>query len=156
MDNEQYQCNSDDQLSKLLHQEFVVKKVPDVEIIDSKGNSKIITAKEYRDMLRNVKRASKMNPAEKLIERNRLKNKYENKLISLLQGAKVHTVDINDESNFGIDIKGKEIDMEDMTFLLIVKYPKKVTIKENEIGAFYKEDLSKNPIRILSEVQYEP
>jgi hypothetical protein len=139
---------SDEELSKQLHQLFVVEQHETVTLQHPVEGDTTITKAEYLDTLKHLKRAADMSPAQRLQESKRIERKQQIKFSTAMITAKIYTVDIEDEDNFGKDIDGNEIDMEGMTFVPVDDYLKGITKNENEIGAFVDESMKRPPIRI--------
>jgi len=144
------QCDSDEELGKMLHQLLVVDGHKEVEIVHPIDGIKVVTQDTYKAMLENIRRARNMSPAERITETKRIKNKMEIRFRTALIVAETRTVDIEDEANFGKDIDGKEIDMAGMTFVKIEYYPKGIDGLQEELGCFKDESMGRPPIRILA------
>jgi hypothetical protein len=142
--------DSDEELAEHLHRLFIVEGNEEVEVIHPEEGTIVYTRDTYLSAIENLKKARNMSPAERMREKRRLERKNQMKFRSWMPGARVHTVDIEDEGNFGKDIEGEQIDMEGMIFTVVRDYPKGIELLENEIGSFVDESMKRPPIRILS------
>jgi len=113
----------------------------------------IVTRDDFKKHLADLEKAVNMSPADRIEETARLKNIKNQKQIRFrtdMVNAPVHTVDIEDDENFGKDIEGVQMDIEGMVFLPVAQYLKGIEPKEHELGCFMSEyDENRSPIRIL-------
>lgn len=110
----------------------------------------VVTEADYKKHLANIKKAMDMSPADRIKAKQRLKNVKNQKLIrfrTALIGAEVHQVDF-ENSEFGVDIEGNKMDLDNMVFVRVEEYPKGTKLLDNEVGAFFSEKELKPPIRI--------
>ena len=151
--DEIYNCDDKDlgaMLQRLFdegHDEVVVRHPTDGLVV--------VTKQDFKTHLANLKKAMNMSPADRVRETARLKNLKNQKQIrfrTAMIEAPVHTVDIDDEENFGKDVDGNELDIDGMGFLPVSQYLKGMDTKENEIGCFFDEFERKPPIRICKVV----
>jgi len=144
------QCDSDLELSDLLHRLLVVEGHKEVEIMHPVEGTQVVTKETYEAMIENIIRARNMSPAQRILETKRIKSKMKIRFRTALIVAETRTVDIEDEGNFGLDVDGKEIDMAGRTFVHTNDYPKGTDIFPNEIGCFMDESMARPPERILA------
>ena len=142
--------STDDELGALLHRLIVVEGHEEVEIQHPTEGLMVVTRDSYKTMMESLDKAAKMSPADRLEETKRLERKRQMQFRTALIDAKVYTVDIDDEDNFGFDINGDKIDMDGLIFTPTNTYPKGSKVILNEIGAFVDEMMIKPPIRILT------
>lgn len=149
---QKYHCE-DEELGALLHRLFVEQGETEVEIHHPTEGVIIYTADQWRDQLDALKRMMEMSPAERIQETKKLKARQQNRFRTAMVDAEVRTIDIEDEdvNHFGLDVDGKEIDMNGMIFTPTNSYPKGTRVILNEIGAFVDESMRKPPIRILAQ-----
>ena len=142
-------CTSEE-LGRTLYQLLFVEDNPEVEIIHPVDGPIIVTKESYEEMLTSLKKAMNMSPAQRIQETKRIARQKQIRFRTAMINADTRTVDIEDDENFGKDIEGKEIGIEDMIFLATKDYLKGVEFKVNEIGAFVDETMRRPPIRILT------
>lgn len=144
MDRNLYKADSDKQLSKLLHELFVVKGMPDVEIKDpANGEFRVITRDEYFEAIK----LQKMSPAKRLAE---VKKQQRRNLMRLATALIVQDpVEIDaDAGKMGFDAEGNEMDVEGLTFIGVKQYPKGVNVIDREFGAFVDDKFKRKPVRV--------
>ena len=91
-----------------------------------------------------------MSPAERLQEQKKTERRNQIRWRTQMITAKTHTVDTEDDENFGIDVDGEKIDMDGLTFLPVDNYLKGTELHPGEIGCFTDEKGIKPPVRILA------
>ena len=143
------QCN-DEELGKLLYQLLVVDGHQEVEIVHPTEGIQVVTKETYKAMIDNIIRARDMSPAKRILETKRIRTKMEIRFRTAMITAETRIVDIKDDSNFGFDIYGKEIDMNGRTFVKAPDYLKGIDLLPNEIGCFVDEAMTRPPVRILT------
>jgi hypothetical protein len=139
---------SDEELSKKLHQLFIVDNHESVTLQHPTEGDHTLTKQEYLTTIHYLKKARDMSPAERLQEGKRLERQQQIKFRTGMITAKMYTVDIDDEDNFGKDIDGQEIDIEAMTFVPVDQYLSGIETQELEIGAFVDSSMKRPPVRI--------
>jgi hypothetical protein len=139
---------SDEELSKKLHQLFIVDNHESVTLQHPTEGDHTLTKQEYLTTIHYLKTARDMSPAERLQEGKRLERRQQIKFRTAMITAKMYTVDIDDEDNFGKDIDGQEIDIEAMTFVPVDQYLSGIETQELEIGAFVDSSMKRPPVRI--------
>ena len=145
-----YNCDDSD-LGAMLHRLLIVEGHDEAVVQHPTDGEIIVTKADYKKHLANINRVKNMSPADRVTENKRLrniKNQMQIRFRTSMISAPVHIVDIDDESGFGKDIEGNQLDIEGMIFLPVKDYPKGLELKENEIGAFISEFFYKKPIRI--------
>jgi len=145
------QCDSDEDLSKMLHQLLVVDGHDEVEIVHPVEGVQVVTRETYEAMIENIIKARNMSPAERLLATKRIKRKMQIRFRTAMITAETRTVDIEDEENFGRDIDGKEMDIAGMTFVRVGDYLKGIQSVPKELGCFMDESMARAPIRILEQ-----
>ena len=147
-EEEAFELINDDELSRQLHHYFIVENQESVTLQHPTDGDKVVTRDEYLVIIKNLKRVRNMSPAERMQMNKRLERKQQTRFRTAMITAKVYTVDIEDEDNFGKDISGQEIDMEGMTFVPVEQYLKGIEHQDLEIGAFVDSTMKRPPIRI--------
>jgi len=145
-----HECSSDEELSKKLHQLLVVEGHPNVEIHHPTEGRVVLTKENYQETLKHLAKVKEMSPAERMMEHKRQVRKEQMKFRTAMITAETVTVDIDDDSSFGLDVDGNKIDIEGKTFVPVAVYLKGMEPKKNEIGCFVDESQRKPPIRILA------
>jgi hypothetical protein len=140
---------TDDELGKQLHQLLVIDKEPEVIIFHPTEGEQVVTRENYDSMLASLKEASDMTPKQREKKLKVLRRRMQIKFRTAMIKAKVYTVDIEDDANFGKDIDGNDIGIEGMVFTLTSDYSDDINVIENEMGCFIDEAMKKAPIRIL-------
>jgi len=143
-----HQLISDEELSKQLHQLFVVEKHETITLQHPTEGDTDLTRAEYFKNIAHLKKCMDMSPAQRLQESKRIARQQQIRFTTAMITAKTYTVDIEDDANFGKDIDGNEIDMTNMSFVPVDQYLKGITSSENEIGAFVDSSMKRAPIRI--------
>ena len=153
-----YQCDSDQELSVLLHRLLVTDGNDSVTIQHPTEGEKTITRKEYLEKREEQKRLRELSPAQRLQEQKRIERlneikarRMENRFRTKMISAKVYTINLDDEDSFGKDVEGNELDIEGLAYLPVEQYPEGIQTQENEIGCFLDETMTRPPIRLCSE-----
>lgn len=146
---EPIQCDSDEELSKILHQLLVVDGHKEVEVVHPIDGVQVVTKETFEAMIENIIKARNMSPADRLLATKRIKRKMEIRFRTAMITAEIRTVDIEDDKNFGRDIDGKEMDINGMTFVKADDYFKGIQVSQKELGCFMDESMARPPIRIL-------
>jgi hypothetical protein len=139
---------SDEELSKQLHQLFVVEQHETVTLQHPVEGDTTITKAEYLDTLKHLKRAADMSPAQRHMESKRLERQQQIKFRTAMITAQVYTVDLEDEDNFGKDVDGNEMDINQMIFVPVDDYLNGIIYADDEVGAFVDSSMRRPPIRI--------
>lgn len=148
MDSEKYEC-FDEELGALLHRLFVTENNEEVEIIHPSEGAVIYTRKDYLTLLENLQSVQDMSPAQRYQEAKRLERKKQMQFRTAMIEARVEKVNLDDDSNFGKNIEGKDIGIAGMVFVPISHYLKGMDIKAGEVGCFMDENMRRAPIRII-------
>lgn len=146
--SEIHNCD-DDELDATLHRLLVVEGHDEVVIHHPQDGERVVTQASYLEMKRHLARAKDMSPAERLIESARIKNKKQLQFRTAMIEAEFHKVDLNNDKTFGFDVDGNKLDIEGLIFISEQDYLGGIEKKENEIGAFVDESMTKPPLRIL-------
>ena len=141
MSGEITHATTDQELSAQLHEFLVVRGEPEVDIVEN-GKTKTINQAEYREAIR----LSKLSPANRVLEKQRLRNQF----LNAIAEAKVYVIDIDADGNYGKDINGKQIPINGREFLPPDQYVDGVAMLKNELGAFVDPYMFKDPIRLVS------
>ena len=146
-----YNCD-DESLGKMLYRLFVTEGNDEVVVTHPTEGDVVVTKDDYKKHLANLSRVNNMSPADRVTENARLKNLKNQKQIrfrTAMIDAPVHTVDMEGENNFGVDVDGVKLDIDGMAFVGVAQYPKGIAIIKQEIGCFVDEhDEKRKPIRI--------
>jgi len=136
-----YYVDDDEELSKQLHELFVVNGDAEVEI--HAGNDLVVlTRSQYFESIRQMK----MAPAERIREQERLHNQFK----AAMARAKIFAVDLEDETQFGLDVNGDNVPINDREFVLADEYSDSVETLPGEVGAYVDPQMILDPSRIVS------
>lgn len=143
-----YQCENSE-LGAQLHQLLIVEGHKEVVVQNPPDPDQVVTKDYYLSLLKNLEKAKNMSPAQRMLERKRIKNRDEITLRTAMLSADFYTVDIEDEENFGKDIHGNDIPMTGMRFVPVNQYLKGISPIDNEIGVFVDDNKKEKPVRIV-------
>jgi len=152
MAEDPHQVVSEEELARKLHQLLILDGHNEVEIIHPIEGTVIVTAESYKEICKALEDVRDLSPAKRLAAKKAFERKQQFRLVRALNKAEFRRVDITDDESFGLDVDGKEIDMDGMYFLPVANYLKGVEYSDDEVGAFvaYNENhATKAPIRIL-------
>lgn len=152
MENPIYNCDNDglgamlDDLFKKGATEAVVRHPIDGDIT--------ITKAQFYKYVAEIDKVRKASPAQRIKIKKRTENVAKQMQIrfrTAMITAEVRTVDITQDGNFGMDIHGKQIDMDGMVFMPTVAYMEGIDFFPNELGCLMDERMKKPPIRIIAQ-----
>ena len=145
---EVYEC-FDDELGALLHRVLIVEGHEEVEVQHPTEGTVVFTKESYLTLLKNLERVQDMSPAERYVEAQRLERKKQMQFRTAMINARIESVNLEDDNNFGKNTDGKDIGIEGMVFIPISHYLKGMEIKPGEVGCFLDETFRREPIRIV-------
>jgi len=145
-----HNCEDKD-LGELLHRLFTEQpEASEIEIQHPTDGAQVVTRAEFYKTLKDLDKARKMSPADKMMKRKqlaRLKTRMQIEFRTQLVTAQVVEIDVENGS-FGFDATGNKMPVEGFTFVHTADYPDGTELIEDEIGSFVDESGENPPIRV--------